>query len=146
MKRRDLRGSSATTLAMASSVPLPPLPRRDWIRVGFLLGERITMGPSREPLLMTSAPRVTPALGISDVATQRDRGIPPSAPPPKRLRGSGKPRSTRTWTCRSARAPFRSRAGLLDGIRATTHHVPERGPRFIDNGREATSGGLTSWQ
>ena len=50
-----------------------------------------------------------------------------------------------------------ARAGLLDGLAATTHHdfwddfaqqFPairlERGPRFVDNGRVATSGGLTS--
>jgi transcriptional regulator GlxA family with amidase domain len=50
-----------------------------------------------------------------------------------------------------------ARCGLLDGLRATTHHESwddfarefpgvrlERGPRFIDNGRIATSGGLTA--
>jgi len=50
-----------------------------------------------------------------------------------------------------------ARAGLLDGLEATTHHdfwddfakeFPkvrlQRGARFVDNGRIATSGGLTS--
>ena len=50
-----------------------------------------------------------------------------------------------------------ARAGLLDGLPATTHHdfwddfareFPavklQRGPRFVDNGRIATAGGLTS--
>ncbi len=50
-----------------------------------------------------------------------------------------------------------ARAGLLDGLNATTHHdfwddfakeFPkvhlQRGARFVDNGRIATSGGLTS--
>jgi len=50
-----------------------------------------------------------------------------------------------------------ARAGLLDGLKATTHHefwddfakefpgvALERGPRFVDNGHVATAGGLTS--
>lgn len=50
-----------------------------------------------------------------------------------------------------------ARVGLLDGLPATTHHdfwdafekeFPkvrlQRGPRFVDNGRVATAGGLTS--
>ena len=50
-----------------------------------------------------------------------------------------------------------ARAGLLDGYKATTHHDffdtfekkhPEvellRGPRFVENGKIATAGGLTS--
>lgn len=50
-----------------------------------------------------------------------------------------------------------ARTGLLDGLRATTHHdffdqfeaafpavALERGPRFVDNGRIVTGAGLTS--
>ena len=193
MKRREFIQSSlvVSAAALAPSQEEPsalPLPRRDHIRVAFLLGadtnvidtagpwevfqdvmvmksgahtnpfELVTVGPSRDPLTMTAGLVVTPKFTFAD------------APPvnvvvvPAQRAGD----SARTWLReRAAHADIvmsvctgayqLARTGLLDGLAATTHHdfwddfaheFPavrlQRGPRFVDNGRVATSGGLTS--
>ncbi|HYC01892.1 MAG TPA: DJ-1/PfpI family protein [Azospirillaceae bacterium] len=117
-----------------------------------------TVGPDRDPVRMTGGLTVLPRHTIGD------------APPPHLI---VVPAQTATDAARdwlkaaSAEADVTlsictgafqlARAGLLDGLRATTHHqfwdsfarqFPgvdlHRGLRFIDNGRIATAGGLTS--
>jgi transcriptional regulator GlxA family with amidase domain len=176
------------TLVVPSSGRLEPLPRRTRIRVAFMLGdatnvidtagpwevfqdtvlmqagahaapfELITIGPSRDPLSMTSGLKVTPGFTFEDAPQPNVLVVPAQ-------RAS---ETARAWLSKAAKqtdmvmsictGAFQlARVGLLDGLAATTHHESwddfarqfprvrlERGSRFIDNGRIATSGGLTS--
>jgi len=120
--------------------------------------ELITVGPSREPLAMTAGLKVVPLYTFQDAPRPEVVVVPAQRADD----------AARTWLRNSAKhadlvfsvctgAYQLARAGLLDGLAATTHHdfwddfaqqFPairlERGPRFVDNGRVATSGGLTS--
>jgi transcriptional regulator GlxA family with amidase domain len=120
--------------------------------------ELITVGPSREPLAMTAGLKVVPLYTFQDAPRTEVVVVPAQRADD----------AARTWLRNSAKhadmvfsvctgAYQLARAGLLDGLAATTHHdfwddfaqqFPairlERGPRFVDNGRVATSGGLTS--
>ncbi len=194
MKRRDFIRSSlvvgAAAVAPAQETPsVPPLPRRDRIRVAFLLGpdtnvidtagpwevfqdvmvmksgthtnpfELVTVGPSRDPLSMTAGLVVTPAFTFADappvnvvvIPAQRagDAGTGLAAG----ARGARRPASCRCAPARtSSRAPACSMGSRppLTTISGTIlrNEFPkvrlQRGPRFVDNGRIATSGGLTS--
>jgi transcriptional regulator GlxA family with amidase domain len=193
MKRREFIHSSlavsAAALAPTQETPSAlPLPRRDRVRVAFLLGpdtnvidtagpwevfqdtmimksgthtnpfELVTVGPSRDPLTMTAGLVVTPGFTFDDAPAVNVVVIP--------AQRAGD--AARAWLReRAAHADMvmsvctgayqLARTGLLDGLAATTHHdfwddfeheFPrirlQRGPRFVDNGRIATSGGLTS--
>ena len=193
MKRREFIQSSlvvsAAALPPAQTTPSArPLPRRDRIRVAFLLGpdtnvidtagpwevfqdvmvmksgthtnpfELVTVGPSRDPLTMTAGLVVTPGFTFADAPPVNVVVIP--------AQRAGD--AARAWLReRAAHADMvmsvctgayqLARTGLLDGLAATTHHdfwddfareFPavrlQRGPRFVDNGRIASAGGLTS--
>jgi transcriptional regulator GlxA family with amidase domain len=193
MKRRELiQASLAMTAASRAPArnapPDTPLPRRDRVRVAFLLGpdtnvidtagpwevfqdvmvmrgsehlspfELFTVAATREPLQMTAGLTVIPRYALSE------------APPPHLIvvpaqEGSD---AARKWLRHAAAgadlvmsvctgAYQLARAGLLDGLVATTHHAflddfarefpairLDREARFVDNGRIATAAGLTS--
>ena len=120
--------------------------------------ELITVGPSRAALAMTAGLKVVPLYTFQDAPRTEVVVVPAQrADDAARawLRNSAKHADMVFSVCTGAYQL--ARAGLLDGLAATTHHdfwddfaqqFPairlERGPRFVDNGRVATSGGLTS--
>jgi transcriptional regulator GlxA family with amidase domain len=195
MHRRQFIGSSlAASVALfgpgragaAESGPLAPLPKRERVKVAFMLGEHAnvidtcgpwevfqdastpdgdgdlfqlyTVAPDDGPLEMTGGLRVLPTYTIKN-APQPNVIVVPAH---KSTAGS------REWLARASAGTdvtmsvctgaFQlARAGLLKGIPATTHHdffdsfakeFPDielrRGLRFVDSGRVATAGGLTS--
>ena len=118
-----------------------------------------TVAESKSPVRMTGGLQVIPDYSVDDAPQPRVIVVPA-------MRGS-----ERTLAWLRAKAPATdvtmsvctgafqlARAGLLDGLAATTHHdfwdgfardFPkvklERGPRFVEGGeRIATAGGLTS--
>jgi transcriptional regulator GlxA family with amidase domain len=121
----------------------------------FKLG---TVGESREPVRMTGGVRVVPDFTFDD-SPQPQVVVVPAQRGSKRthewLRQVSKKNDVTMSVCTGA---FQlARAGLLEGLPATTHHeywdafareFPKielkRGLRFVDNGRIATAGGLTS--
>jgi transcriptional regulator GlxA family with amidase domain len=120
--------------------------------------ELITVGPSREPLTMTAGLKVVPLYTFQDAPRTEVVVVPAQrADDAARawLRNRAKHADMVFSVCTGAYQL--ARAGLLDGLAATTHHdfwddfarqFPairlDRGQRFVDNGRIATSGGLTS--
>jgi transcriptional regulator GlxA family with amidase domain len=120
--------------------------------------ESFTVGASAEPLMMTGGMKVTPRYVFSN-APKPDVVVVPaqraSAGALDWLRACSKHADLIMSVCTGAYQL--ARAGLLDDLPATTHHefwddfakeFPkvrlQRGPRFVDNGHIATSGGLTA--
>ena len=117
-----------------------------------------TVAPTEEPVRMTGGLLVKPAYSI-DKAPQPDVIVVPA---------QRSTEASRAWLRRASAGAdvtmsvctgaFQlGRVGLLDGLPATTHHqfwdafeqeFPkvklQRGPRFVDTGRIASAGGLTS--
>lgn len=166
-----------------------PLPRREKIRVAFMLGEGTnvidtagpwevfqdvmlgdsgdhhhsfelyTVGPvGKKTLTMTGGLRVEPHYTIKNAPQPNVIVVPAqSATDDTRawLRNASAGTDVTMSVCTGS---FQlARAGLLEGLAATTHHdywdafakeFPKielrRGLRFVDNGRIATAGGLTS--
>jgi transcriptional regulator GlxA family with amidase domain len=197
MKRRDvLGGSLALSLAVLSSsfvrrgVALaaePPnaLPRRERVRVAFMLGdnanvidtagpwevfqdvmfdghhdpfELFTVAPTDKLLRMTGGLEVNPHYSIKNAPQPHVIVVPAHRSTDASrewLRSASQQTDVTMSVCTGA---FQlARAGLLKGIPATTHHdfwdsfnkeFPDielrRGLRFVDSGRIATAGGLTS--
>lgn len=120
--------------------------------------ELFTVGPTKEVLTMTGGLQVKPHYSIKDAPQPHVIVVP----------AQGATDESRAWLRRAAAGTdvtmsvctgaFQlARAGLLNGLAATTHHdfwdafaeeFPKielrRGLRFVDNGRIATAGGLTS--
>jgi transcriptional regulator GlxA family with amidase domain len=164
------------------------LPRRDRVRVAFLLGdnanvidtagpwevfqdtmlegvsghaepfELYTVAPEVRLLTMTGGFKVMPHYGVEDAPEPNVIVVPAqrsTASSRAWLRSMSEKTDVTMSVCTGA---FQlARTGLLDGLAATTHHdfwddfakeFPKvdlrRGPRFVDNGRVATAGGLTS--
>lgn len=161
------------------------LPRRRRVRVAFLLGENAnvidtagpwevfqdtmlpnhrhpfqlyTVAPAAGIVTMTGGLRVEPHYTIDDAPQPHLIVVPAQrATEPARdwLASASAGADVTVSVCTGA---FQlARAGLLDGLAATTHHdfwdafakeFPDidlrRGPRFVDSGRIATAGGLTS--
>ena len=200
MQRRNFLGSAfAATVALfatrrrrprqaAGEAALTPLPKRERIKVAFMLGERANVidtagpwevfqdvcsttnscintrsssSPSRRPtelLEMTGGLQVKPHYGIENAPQPNVIVVP----------AHKSTEESRAWLARASAGTdvtmsvctgaFQlARAGLLKGIPATTHHdffdsfhkeFPDielrRGLRFVDSGRIATAGGLTS--
>jgi transcriptional regulator GlxA family with amidase domain len=197
MKRRNLLGGSiALSLAVMSSSfarkakadaaePPAALPRRERVRVAFMLGdnanvidtagpwevfqdtmldgrhdpfELFTVAPTDKPLKMTGGLEVNPHYGIKNAPQPHVIVVPAHrATDASRdwLRSASQQTDVTMSVCTGA---FQlARAGLLKGMPATTHHefwdkfneeFPDielrRGVRFVDSGRIATAGGLTS--
>jgi len=195
MDRRSFMAAGGSALALfpaaasARDTGAPAaLPRRDAVRVAFLLGDNAnvidtfgpwevfqdtavpglfgasnpfrlyTVAPSRGPLRMTGGLTVLPDHTLEDAPQPHLIVVP--------AQRAGD--AARDWLRRASAGAdvvlsictgaFQlARAGLLDGLRATTHHAfwdsfarqfpaveLHRGLRFVDNGRIATAGGLTS--
>jgi transcriptional regulator GlxA family with amidase domain len=120
--------------------------------------ELFTVGPDKDVLKMTGGLKVMPEYTIQDAPQPHVIVVP----------AQGATDATRAWLRKAAvgtdvtmsvcTGAFQlARVGLLDGLPATTHHdfwdafakeFPKielrRGSRFVDNGRVATAGGLTS--
>ncbi len=133
------------------------------VEVDGLIGTRspfelYTVGPSEDILTMTGGLKVKPHYSIANAPQPNVIVVP----------AQGATDETRAWlrtaaagtdvTLSVCTGAFQlARAGLLNGLVATTHHdffdafakeFPKvelrRGMRFVDNGRIATAGGLTS--
>lgn len=117
-----------------------------------------TVAPSAEPVRMTGGMMVKPTYSIAD-APQPDVIVVPAQRSTEASRAWLKAASEKAdLTMSVCTGAFQlGRVGLLDGLTATTHHdfwdafekeFPQvrlqRGLRFVDNGRIATAGGLTS--
>ena len=120
--------------------------------------ELYTVGPSEEILTMTGGLQVKPNYSIAN-APQPDVIVVPAQRATDETRAWLRAASAKTdVTLSVCTGAFQlARAGLLNGVAATTHHefwdsfakeFPaielRRGLRFVDNGRIATAGGLTS--
>jgi transcriptional regulator GlxA family with amidase domain len=120
--------------------------------------EMFTVGPSDSPLAMTGGLRVLPEYSVVSAPKANVVVVPAQRTQPAALewlRASATQADMIMSVCTGAYQL--ARAGMLDGLEATTHHdfwddfareFPkvrlQRGTRFVDNGRIATSGGLTS--
>ncbi|MCR5878974.1 DJ-1/PfpI family protein [Phenylobacterium sp. J367] len=117
-----------------------------------------TVGPSTDVLKMTGGLLVKPHFSVDD-APEPNVIVVPAQRSTEATRAWLKAMSPRTDVTMSVcTGAFQlGRVGLLDGLPATTHHdffdafekeFPktslQRGPRFVDNGKIATAGGLTS--
>lgn len=117
-----------------------------------------TVAPTAEPVRMTGGLVVKPTYAIAD-APQPDVIVVPAQRSTEASRAWLKAASEKAdLTMSVCTGAFQlGRVGLLDGLPATTHHdfwdsfekeFPkvklQRGLRFVDNGRVATAGGLTS--
>lgn len=124
-------------------------------RPGFKL---FTVAPTLEPVRMTAGLTVMPQYSI-DNAPEANVIVVPAQRSTEGSRAWLKAASEKAdMTMSICTGAFQlGRVGLLDGLKATTHHefydafakqFPkvqlERTPRFVDSGRIATSGGLTS--
>jgi transcriptional regulator GlxA family with amidase domain len=117
-----------------------------------------TVGPSEEVLTMTGGLQVKPRYSIKNAPQPHVIVVPAQRATDETrawLRNASANTDVTMSVCTGA---FQlARAGLLNGIAATTHHefwdqfakeFPDielrRGLRFVDSGRIATAGGLTS--
>lgn len=189
MDRRDMvKGSIAAGAVAALAGSALALPKRDRVKVAFMLGdganvidtagpwevfqdvmsgtgsdmrhpfELYTVGKTTDPVRMTGGFQAKPHYGVADAPQPHVIVVPAHRTDPDLqgwLKASSALADVTMSVCTGA---FKLAAlGLLDGLRATTHHdywedferqYPkvklERGYRFIDSGRIATSGGLTS--
>ena len=179
--------NAGRSAAEAASPGAPaPLPKRSRVRVAFMLGhhanvidtcgpwevfqdasspegddapfELFTVAPEEGPLEMTGGLVVMPKYTIQD-APQPHVIVVPAQRSTAESRAWLKAASAGTDVTMSVcTGAFQlARAGLLQGIPATTHHeffdsfakeFPDvelrRGLRYVDSGRIATAGGLTS--
>lgn len=133
------------------------------VEVEALVGTRspfelFTVGPTEEILTMTGGLQVKPNYSIAN-APQPNVIVVPAQRATDETRAWLRTAAAKTdVTLSVCTGAFQlARAGLLDGVAATTHHdfwdsfakeFPtielRRGLRFVDNGRIATAGGLTS--
>jgi transcriptional regulator GlxA family with amidase domain len=161
------------------------LPRRERVQVAFLIGrgtnmidlagpwevfqdshdgdgnmpfELFTVAPDVEARQMTGGFHTRAHYSFADAPQPNLIVIPAHGGSPESLEWLRRASVGADLTMSVCTGAFHlARAGLLDGIPATTHHdfwdsfaeeFPtielQRGPRFIDSGRIATAGGLTS--
>ena len=195
MNRRDLLKSAAGGAAVVAAAgtaaalvqAVAPLPRRDQVRVAFMLGEGTnmidtagpwevfqdthapgdgmrmpftlyTVAPDREGRQMTGGFLTRAHHSFADAPQPNVIVVPAhrgSAQSLEWLRQASRGADVTMSVCTGA---FQlARAGLLEGLPVTTHHeywdsfarefpglALQRGPRFVDTGRIASAGGLTS--
>jgi transcriptional regulator GlxA family with amidase domain len=161
------------------------LPRRRRIRVAFLIGEHAnvidtagpwevfqdtmlanhqhpfrlyTVAPTRELVTMTGGLKVQPHHTIDNAPQPHVIVVPAHRATDASRAWLRKASANTDVTLSVCTGAFQlARAGLLEGLAATTHHqfwdafaeeFPDielrRGLRFVDSGRIATAGGLTS--
>lgn len=180
-------GAAALLTGMArtgEAVGDEALPRRREIRVAFLLGDHAnvidtagawevfqdtqvdgrapfrlcTVAPDCRGVRMTGGLRIEPQYTIDDAPSPHLIVVPAQRATDAARRWLARASAGADLTMSVCTGAFQlARAGLLDGLAATTHHdfhdafakeFPQvelrRGPRFVDNGRIATAGGLTS--
>jgi transcriptional regulator GlxA family with amidase domain len=171
----------------ARTTPGGALTRKGTVRVAFLLGdhanvidtagpwevfqdaaapdssgidgfELYTVAPGRKLLTMTGGLQVQPKYAFDDAPQPHVIVVPAHRGTPQSLAWLKRAHAGTDVTMSVCTGAFQlARAGLLEGLRATTHHdffgdfgkeFPgvklEQGLRFVDNGRIATAGGLTS--
>lgn len=117
-----------------------------------------TVAVTKAPVTMTGGMRVVPDYDLSDVHTPDIIVVPAHRGDARLLRWLVKASPASEITMSVCTGAFQlGRAGLLDGLPATTHHgswdaferefrttTLQRGARFVDTGRIVTAGGLTS--
>lgn len=174
-------------LARAASGELIPLPRRNRVRVAFMLGdnanvidtagpwevfqdtmdhdgghrprfELYTVAPTENILRMTGGMLVKPNYSIRNAPQPHVIVVPAQQSTAESRAWLAAASAGTDVTMSVCTGAFQlARAGLLKGVPATTHHqffdsfakeFPDielrRGLRFVDSGRIATAGGLTS--
>lgn len=191
LTRRKFLASSASCASLAvfgSAVVAGSLPKRDRIKVAFLLGdgtnvmdlagpwevfqdtalgegddsrdpfELFTVAPTTDLISMTAGLKVKPTYAFDDAPVPQVIVVPAQRSAKPSLAWLKRTSEQTDVTMSVCTGAFQlARAGLLNGISATTHHdfwdklakeFPDvdvkRGVRFVDNGRIATAGGLTS--
>jgi transcriptional regulator GlxA family with amidase domain len=191
LTRRELLARSvgcASIAVFGAGAVAGSLPKRDRIKVAFLLGdgtnvidmagpwetfqdtalgegfnardpfELFTVAPTLDLISMTGGLKVKPNYTLDDAPAPQVIVVPAqrSAKPSLAWLKNTSPKTDVTISVCTGAFQL-ARAGLLDGISATTHHdfwdklakeFPDvdvkRGVRFVDNGHIATAGGLTS--
>jgi transcriptional regulator GlxA family with amidase domain len=198
MQRRNFIGTTlAAAIALFGAAPraaaaeaqstAKPLPRRDRVRVAFMLGEGAnvidtagpwevfqdtmltdgghhhpfelyTVAPTEDVLRMTGGLLVKPNYSVKNAPQPNVIVVPAHKSTDESRAWLAKASGGTDVTISVCTGAFQlGRAGLLKGIPATTHHdffdsfakeFPDielrRGLRFVDSGRIATAGGLTS--
>ena len=187
MNRRECLGAAlGTAVAVFGSARAgEPLPRRKQVRVAFLLGdsanvidtagpwevfqdtmldghsdpfELYTVAPTAAMLRMTGGLQVVPHYDVASAPEPNVIVVPAQKSSGASLAWLKRASANTDVTISVCTGAFQlGRAGLLTGLKATTHHqfwdkfqtefpdvALQRGLRFVDNGRIATAGGLTS--
>jgi transcriptional regulator GlxA family with amidase domain len=190
MNRRDccgaLLGAAVGVFGVAAANKL--LPRRERVRVAFLLGESAnvidtagpwevfqdtmldsamththpfelyTVAPTAGLLRMTGGLQVMPHYDVAGAPEPNVIVVPAQQSTEASLAWLTRASAGTDVAMSVCTGAFQlGRAGLLAGLKATTHHdfwdsfqtefpdvALQRGLRFVDNGRIATAGGLTS--
>jgi transcriptional regulator GlxA family with amidase domain len=190
----DRREMVKSSLAVGAAATLSgigigsALPRRDQVRVAFILGEGAnmidtagpwevfqdamlgsgsemrhpfelyTVGKTTAPVRMTGGFSALPQFSAADAPEPNAIVVPAHGTDPELQAWIKTSSASADVTMSVCTGAFKLAAlGLLDGLTATTHHdfwdrfereFPNvklvRGTRFIDHGRIATAGGLTS--
>jgi transcriptional regulator GlxA family with amidase domain len=181
------QAATEETAAAPQGAAPAPLPERRHVKVAFMLGEGAnvidtagpwevfqdvmlpgishnhpfelyTVAPTAELLQMTGGLTVKPAYSIANAPQPNVIVVPAHKSTPESREWLKRASAGTDVTMSVCTGAFQlARAGLLEGIPATTHHdffdsfaaeFPDielrRGLRFVDNGRIATAGGLTS--
>jgi transcriptional regulator GlxA family with amidase domain len=117
-----------------------------------------TVGPTKDILTMTGGLQIKPHYSIKDAPQPHVIVVPAQGATDESRAWLRKAAAGTDMTMSVCTGAFQlARVGLLEGLAATTHHdfwdafakqFPKielrRGLRFVDNGRIATAGGLTS--
>lgn len=185
MERRTFLASAAAIGAGFATRPVP-WPQSEPIRVAFLIGDNVnvidlagawevfqdvmigpghdqgfspfTVATSRAPVTGTAGLTLVPNHDLAHVPAPRVVVVPAHHAPPESLEWLKRVAHTADLVMSVCTGAFvLARAGLLDGLTATTHHefqdalardfpkvTVERGPRYVEHDRIATAAGLTS--
>ena len=120
--------------------------------------ELYTVAATTEPITATGGLKIIPNYSITDAPTPHILTVGAQSGKPELTTWMQEVSHTTDVTMSICTGAFQlGKAGLLDGLKATTHHDffdafekkhPQvellRGPRFVENGKIATAGGLTS--
>jgi transcriptional regulator GlxA family with amidase domain len=117
-----------------------------------------TVAERRDPVRVTGGMQLVPDRSVDDAPAPRVIVIPAHRSSPRMVEWIKKASTTADLTMSVCTGAFAlARTGLLDGRPATTHHLfldrlasefpkldVQRGKRFVESGKLATAGGLTS--